>query len=684
MADIPEDTLRVALRRLFMGAPLFLPLAGVVGCLQGGQWWALSLAAVVSAHLLQLRRIFICILLCIGIAFLHDSLQQRNINLLQEQIVSSGSVELEGTVERMLNKGCILSTGVNGVRVVLRGDTPWHTGDRVRVTAVEQPLQEAAVEGMFDTKSWMKSQGLAANLRVLRGEYLGRSVSWYALLGAAESVREHLTQTIAPPGTEDDARRQVLCALALGDKSLAEQETLNIFKRGGCLHAFAVSGLHVGIVAGFLYTLAYLGHLSPRTRTVLVLTVVGVFVIVTGLAVPALRAYLMIMLVLLGLELRRRVSMLNIWSFAALLILLVSPWQLHNAGFVLSFAVYAGLGIGVRLCMNDGPWFAPDAYLPRRLYSRVQRFVCRFDFAFRGCVVVSLSAWLVSLPITMAFFHSITPISYLTNIAISPLLPFVMGAGLLSALTGWIPYLGAAVHWCALQGSALLIAVTEFFAGMPMSYLPAVAPQPQDAVMVCNLGYGESVTVLGNPGVVIGCGSPGTAGFRTEPSLFFSGFTPVALLTDRRDAGSYVLKNTWPELHVIDGETLNHYLHMKTTAGEFLITPPPQGISLAIRRATQPLVLWKHGKRSVLYIGNADSLTLEALPDSLWEDVGAIILGHNEDFPVDIPQLLRKMSQGKCILLPNAPEIPADAVAPGIELLRVTDEKPLLRFTLQP
>ena len=45
MPDVPDDVLAKGLRRLFIGAPLFLPLLGVVGALGGGNWWILCIAA---------------------------------------------------------------------------------------------------------------------------------------------------------------------------------------------------------------------------------------------------------------------------------------------------------------------------------------------------------------------------------------------------------------------------------------------------------------------------------------------------------------------------------------------------------------------------------------------------------------------------------------------------------------
>ena len=671
---------RLAIKHL-RRAPLALPLVGVVGCLLGGQWWVLVVLALAIAALLKLRRILICLILCTAIATVHDSVLARNASLLHRQLSNAGSVELSGTIERKLTHGCILNTGLNGVRVVLRGDIPWHTGSVIRCTAIEQPVQEALLEGMFDTGNWMKSQGLAANLRMVHGEFERYSVSYYSLLGFAESVRRHLVANIMPPGTENDDRRQVLCALALGDKSKSEQPVLNIFKRGGCLHAFAVSGLHVGIVTGMLYALAYISGVNPRGRTILVLIIVGVYVLVTGLAVPALRAYLMISLALLGLELRRRVDPLNIWSLAALLILLLQPWQLMNAGFVLSFTVYAAIGIGVSVCMKEGPWFAPDSYLPIREYSKRDDRLRHFDAVLRGVIIVSLSAWLVSLPITAAFFHTITPYSFLTNIAISPILPIVMSFGLLTALFGWIPFLGNVLNWLALQSCSLLIAIVQFFGGLPMAYLPTTQQAEADVGMVCHAGYDNCFAVLGNPGLVIDPGDRTAVHFQTEPALFFGGFRPSAVLLTHSDKAARhaceLLKESWSQLCIIRGDELRRQQRLSTEAGIFDIYPAPLDISRRNERNVAPIVRWKSPSgRIVLFIGHAASITCHSVPESELR-AHVIVLGYNPDFPIDIQTFLEISGATECILLPGVPDEWRENKPEGVEIKAVEENAPL-------
>ncbi len=681
---MPEELLPKLLRKQSLRAPFLLPLAGVTGCLLDGQWLILSLATIVAASLLKLWRILACTLLCMAIVCVQCKLAERNKEQLDDFLDKNSHVVLEGTVERTLSRGCILNTGYLGVRVVLRGDTEWRTGERVRVLAEPQPPRPAPAVGMFDTESWMRSQGLAANLRQLSGESLGFPFSRYVILGYAERIRNALTERLMPPGTEGDIRRQVLCSLALGDKQKAEDDTLDIFKRGGCLHAFAVSGMHVGIVSGMLFGLAYLLRLPVRLRSVLILIITGIYVLITGLAVPALRAYLMIALVMLGMGLRRPVSMANIWSFSALLILMITPWQIYSAGFVLSFAVYAGIGLGVFFCMKVPGWFGPNDYVPPLLYNRWHTFIRRADLALRGTVIVSLSAWLVSAPITMGFFHTITPYSFLTNIAISPLLPIVMGCGLLSALLGGVPLLGAFLQWSALKSSAILVAVVGFFADLPMSYLSTTPPvQPHEAY-VCNLGYGNSFAVLGNPGIVVNAGNLNAARFTVEPLLFYSGCHPAVLIETTSDnsnrGGTPLLSAKYPSMHVISADSLNNRQYINTSVGSYTIYPSPPALSRTYSRNEAPVITWQQpsGTR-VLYIGSAPSIILESLTeDELRADI--IVLGYNAEHPSDIRELHEITGAGLFVLLPEVPDDIALEELPGIEIMKFEESSTLIRF----
>ena len=364
-----------ACRGMVNRAPLLLPLMVVCGVIcSGGVGWSVAGVALVIGCVLGAYRVTLCAFFCGMVVALCAALRQREMDPLKlTDQPPPRIVQVQGTVIRTLNHGCIVESGVLGVRVVVYGDISAQLGESLSVEGELKQPEQPLVPGMFSQEEWMRGMGIVARLNCLRMECSNGDFGYATLLRAAERVRMVLVNRLMPSGTEKDVRRQVLCALVLGEKGRADDDTIDIFRRGGCLHAFAVSGLHVGIVASILWVLLRLCHLRPDWGRWVLIFGVGLYVFATGMAVPALRAYIMLSMVLGALMLRRRISFLNAWCYAALLVLMFQPWQFYQPGFRLSFMVYGAICLGVRYAMSNLPWFGPDSYIPVRIHTRWER-----------------------------------------------------------------------------------------------------------------------------------------------------------------------------------------------------------------------------------------------------------------------------------------------------------------------
>lgn len=663
-------------------APLLCPLVMVIGCIYGGSLgWALVGVAGSVALALNAWRVLALGGLCAGIVLFSEALRHREQDALERSLAYHHAVTLEGVVTRVLSHGCVVDTGWCGVRVALRGDMPWQAADVVRVTVEAAPETPPPVVGMFSREQWRRGQGICAQLTCLRSEKLGESIGWTRLARISSAVRAALSERLMPPDAKDDPRCQTLCALVLGEKSLADDDTMETFRRGGCLHAFAVSGLHVGLVALIVECLLRLCSVRPRVGRWVQLGVVGLYVLATGMAVPALRAYLMLAGVIFALILRRRAGLVNIWCFAALIILLYFPWQLYQGGFILSFAVYGAICAGVQLFfVGRARWFGPDPYLPALLHSRWDRMLISADAALRGVVIVSICAWLISLPLSISLFHVVNPSSYLTNIAISPLLPLVMLFGLLTLALGWAPLLGAACHWLAVQCAGLLLAVVGFTSSYPGAFLPAAPAASPDAALVICLSYGKSFAVLGNPGLLLGdVQRVSDARYSVEPALFHSGFSPAALLGSAGEAAP-IYARSWPGMRTLP--SVRGVYRFTTAAGRFSLYFPPEEHAPNSPKDAQPIVLWesKQGRR-VLYIGNAPISALESLPPTPGS-VDIILLGYNKHQPILEAAPLRRFGAGRIILLPNAAHLPWSEADTAPAVLRRLSQESAPVFSL--
>lgn len=627
------------LRHLLLRAPLLLPLIAVIGGILGSWWWGLAALAFLAAAVLRLWRILTAVVLCGMLAGLHGYALQQSHARINDQIEQSDLVVLQGTVEKTLRKGFVLGNGLLEPSVLIRGDNDLSVGDKVRILAEPSEALGASIPGLFNAENWKRGLGIAAEFHLVRIEERSRPFSHHTLRAWGLAVRESLANRLMPAGTEAESARQILCALVLGARERAEEEVLDEFRRGGCLHAFAVSGLHVGLFSAILLGLLRLCRTGPGVARWLVLLGVGAYVLMTGASVPALRAYLLLVVMLGALILRRRFQPLNTWCFAALLVLLIAPHQLFNAGFQLSFAVYGALCIGLHICMKEAPWFSPDPYIPLRLLNRWERAYRNLDFWFRGVMIVSLSAWIVATPITILCFHTFNTWSVLTNTAITPILPVVMCSGLVHLALGWVPGVGLLTDWLAVKSAGVLLAVVSFFGSWPAAWLPATAPAEKQELLVVGCGFGQSFAALGNPGLVINPGNAANVQFRTYPALFHSGFSPAVILQTRPgknySQGAEQLHALFPESNILRVNELKPQgMSVRTGAGVYTFYPPSSTFPHRPADNRLPIIRWQgEDGMSVLYVGNAPAEILHRMPPEV-RRADVLILGENAVYPL--------------------------------------------------
>ena len=148
--------------------------------------------------------------------------------------------------------------------------------------------------------------------------------------------------------TPDDAG--MLNAMLFGDRSRLTQTLRAGFERTGSFHLFVVSGMHVALLAGLIFWLARKLRLRDWLATLLTLTLISAYALLTGFGVPVQRALLMTAVFLLARLLTRERNTLNALGAAALAVLIWLPHALFEASFQMTFlAIVAIAGIAMPL-----------------------------------------------------------------------------------------------------------------------------------------------------------------------------------------------------------------------------------------------------------------------------------------------------------------------------------------------
>ena len=144
----------------------------------------------------------------------------------------------------------------------------------------------------------------------------------------------------------------LFAALALGQRNLLPRETSEAAARGGVAHLLAVSGLHLGLVAGFAaWLIAWLLRFEPvlaradvrRLAWVGATILAAGYVALTGAPVSMQRAYVFLMVFVASGLARRPVGRVQRLALAAGAVLWLEPAALFAPGAQLSFVATAGL-----------------------------------------------------------------------------------------------------------------------------------------------------------------------------------------------------------------------------------------------------------------------------------------------------------------------------------------------------
>lgn len=235
---------------------------------------------------------------------------------------------------------------------------------------------------------------------------------------------------------EDEALR-LIWTLALDWKAPLTDSVEEPFMRAGTYHIFAVDGLRIGLLAGIILAMLRALRLPRFVCGLLAIPVIWFYAGITGWPASAVRAAVMMTVIIGGWIGRRPTDLLNSLAGAAFVILLWDPAQLFQAGFQLSFLVVLSIALVLPLIRNlfHGWIFKKDPFLPDALQPRWPAPLHKAALFIIDTCAVSLAAWLGSIPLAAAYFHLFTPVSVPANIIVVPITALALVSIIGSLLT---------------------------------------------------------------------------------------------------------------------------------------------------------------------------------------------------------------------------------------------------------
>lgn len=246
------------------------------------------------------------------------------------------------------------------------------------------------------------------------------------------------------------------------------------------MHVFAISGLHIALIAGVIVAVLRAARLPRRWCGVVVIPLIWFYVAATGWQTSAIRSALMSTVVIGSWMLERPGDLFNSLALALLAVLLWEPGQLFQASFQLSFGVVAGMALLVPVLeprLLKLLRFDPDPFLPDELRPRWQRWL---EVPLRRLALLlsaSIAAQIASLPLTVHYFHLLNPVSLLANLLVVPMSSLTLAANVASLLVGGVwPWLGEVFNASAWVWMRAMVETSRFAAETPGGVWYVAAP----------------------------------------------------------------------------------------------------------------------------------------------------------------------------------------------------------------
>lgn len=375
----------------------------------------------------NIRRGFCCIAFCVvlygaGAARAEQAGQLCGVALTDgENVLAQGRIikkqkretQFSGTQWTVHMTDCYLKASGGGgpcgmLIVYLDAEEP-AVGNTISVKGTIQNFNTARNDGNFNERAYYQNQGYVCRI----------FAQTYAVCNAKENtIREWLykmQQSLAGVYADEmpETEAGVLSAVLLGDKSMLENETKELYRQSGISHILAVSGLHVSILGAAFFCLFRKCGCPYLPASLVSICFIGLFGMMTGMGISTARAVMMFALYLGAQCCGRAYDSANALALAAVCLLAYQPGFLFLAGFQFSFAAVAGVLFGKELC---------------RVFQ-VRLRICETVF-------ISFGIQLFTLPLTAWYYFELPVYAMLLNFLVLPFMEAVLIAGLAGGLCG--------------------------------------------------------------------------------------------------------------------------------------------------------------------------------------------------------------------------------------------------------
>jgi len=330
--------------------------------------------------------------------------------------------------------------------------------------------------GQFDVAAYLARRNVfvAASVKSSSSIELLKSGQAGTYIRLKRYLKQKTSTALLADVPPDQVSRSLIEALLLGQRANIDRETYAAFRKTGLLHFISLSGMHLGILIGIIWWLCTKAGLRKRGSAAVCIIAVTIFLMIVPARAPTVRAAIICYVFCMSFFFGRRHNPINTLALAAIILLMIRPTQLFEAGWQLSFACVLGIllfseriyfFIHEIVAPLPLPKLSPKAKPLLQMLSDTIYYLTRF-------FSVSFAAWLAGAGILLYHFHTITPLTCLWTVIVFPIVAGIVTLGFLKIVLAFLLPTAAVAVGIIVTGLAdLLVLVVTFISRLDFSYI---------------------------------------------------------------------------------------------------------------------------------------------------------------------------------------------------------------------
>ena len=184
----------------------------------------------------------------------------------------------------------------------------------------------------------------------------------------------------------------------IGDNSKLNDDVIASYRSNGISHLFAISGMHIGLIVIVMNFILNKFHIKNK---LLIIIFILFYLFLTNYSKSVMRAGLMYILLVLNKKYKFKLSTLKIILILLCISLIINPYNIYNISFVLTYLTTASLVIN-------------------------RKTINRFNNYFSRVLIISLIAFITTIPIMINNYFSINLLGIIINIIYVPLVSLII------------------------------------------------------------------------------------------------------------------------------------------------------------------------------------------------------------------------------------------------------------------